>query len=344
MDKRYQVFVSSTYTDLIEERHEVMNALLELDCIPAGMELFPAADENQWTIIKRIISESDYYLLILGGRYGSIGPEGISYTEMEYNYAISIKKPVIAFLHRDTNQIAAGKCENSDAGKNNLTRFRAICERKHCKYWGSPQELGSVASRSLVQLIKTNPAPGWVRATELASGEAMKEILSLRNKISQLEKEIENTRNTGPEEAKSLAQGEETIEIVFSFTSRNKTFTETEYKSSVIITWNDLISSVLPTMIDSATDNVIAQRMNKLVEEIFAEETSENSDFEGCWLRNFKIKETELEKIIIQLRALGLIRKHEKLKSPYTHWTLTPYGDQVMTKLIAIPTKSGKQS
>lgn len=40
MDKRFQVFVSSTYEDLQEERREVMQALLELDCIPAGMELF----------------------------------------------------------------------------------------------------------------------------------------------------------------------------------------------------------------------------------------------------------------------------------------------------------------
>ncbi len=41
LDKRYQVFVSSTFSDLEEERQEVMQALLELDCMPAGMELFP---------------------------------------------------------------------------------------------------------------------------------------------------------------------------------------------------------------------------------------------------------------------------------------------------------------
>jgi len=41
IEKRYQVFISSTFEDLQEERQEVMRALLELDCIPAGMELFP---------------------------------------------------------------------------------------------------------------------------------------------------------------------------------------------------------------------------------------------------------------------------------------------------------------
>lgn len=83
MDKRYQVFVSSTFEDLQEERREVMQALLSLDCIPTGMELFPAADEESWELIKRFIAGCDYYVVIVGGRYGSVGPDGKSYTEME---------------------------------------------------------------------------------------------------------------------------------------------------------------------------------------------------------------------------------------------------------------------
>ena len=92
MEKRYQVFVSSTYADLKQERQHVIQALMEMDCIPAGMELFPAADEEQWEFIKRIIDDCDYYLLIIGGRYGSTTPEGISYTEKEYDYADLISK------------------------------------------------------------------------------------------------------------------------------------------------------------------------------------------------------------------------------------------------------------
>jgi hypothetical protein len=85
MDKRYQVFVSSTYIDLQDERAEAIQALLELDCMPAGMELFPAANDQQWNWIKKIIDESDYYIVILAGRYGSVHQEkNISYTEMEY--------------------------------------------------------------------------------------------------------------------------------------------------------------------------------------------------------------------------------------------------------------------
>src|ERR1035437_5854351 len=101
MDKRYQVFVSSTYEDLQEERREVMQALLALDCIPTGMELFSAADEDSWSLIERFISECDYYVVIVGGRYGSVAPDGKSYTEMEYDYAVKAGIPVLAFLHKD---------------------------------------------------------------------------------------------------------------------------------------------------------------------------------------------------------------------------------------------------
>ena len=83
MEKRFQVFVSSTFQDLIEERKAVMQALLFLDCIPAGMELFPASDDDQWTLIKSVIDDSDYYLVIIAGRYGSVDVAGVGYTEKE---------------------------------------------------------------------------------------------------------------------------------------------------------------------------------------------------------------------------------------------------------------------
>ena len=47
MNKKLQVFVSSTYTDLIEERQAAVEAILDAGHIPAGMELFKAGNESQ---------------------------------------------------------------------------------------------------------------------------------------------------------------------------------------------------------------------------------------------------------------------------------------------------------
>jgi uncharacterized protein DUF4062 len=59
MLSKYQVFISSTYEDLKDERDRVIKAILEMSHIPVGMEMFNAADESQWNIIKRRIEESD---------------------------------------------------------------------------------------------------------------------------------------------------------------------------------------------------------------------------------------------------------------------------------------------
>ena len=108
-EKIYKVFVSSTFEDLREERAVLQKALLQLDCLPVGMELFPAADEETWTFIKSQINDADYYVVVVSGRYGSLGLDGISYTEMEYDYAIAQKKPAIGFVHGDPGSIPANR-------------------------------------------------------------------------------------------------------------------------------------------------------------------------------------------------------------------------------------------
>ncbi len=150
METRYQVFVSSTYEDLKAERQEVMHALLKLECIPAGMELFPAANEDQWSLIKKVIKECDYYIVISAGRYGSLGPEGQSYTEMEYRYAVELGKPVIGFLHKDPLQLPAARVEQTDEGRGKLKTFRELLQQKMCKYWETPSSARSSVGASCV--------------------------------------------------------------------------------------------------------------------------------------------------------------------------------------------------
>lgn len=123
-NKRYQVFVSSTYQDLTDERAAVIQAILNLEHLPAGMEMFPAANADQMTLIKRVIDESDYYVVVVAGRYGSVDAEGISYTEQEYDYAVQTGKPILGFVHGDPDRIEAGKTDQKDAAREKLAEFR----------------------------------------------------------------------------------------------------------------------------------------------------------------------------------------------------------------------------
>src|SRR5262245_58370020 len=177
MDKRYQVFVSSTYEDLIEERQEVMQALIKNHCIPAGMELFPAADESIWGWIRKVIDECDYFITIVAGRYGSEGPDGRGYTQMEYEYALSQKKPILRFLHRDLGSLPAKKTEQTNRGSQKLKRFRATLQGNEiCKYWSTPAELGQYVTDGLRNLIDEKPGVGWRRGNLLLTREALESL------------------------------------------------------------------------------------------------------------------------------------------------------------------------
>src|SRR6185312_14147694 len=116
MDRFYQAFASSTFEDLKDERSQVSNALAKAVYVAAGMELFPASDQQQLEYIKRIIDRSDYYVVIVAGRYGSLADNKLSHTENEFDYARSQGIPVLAFLPADPAAISAGKTD-TDATK-----------------------------------------------------------------------------------------------------------------------------------------------------------------------------------------------------------------------------------
>jgi len=114
--KRYQIFVSSTYTDLVKERQDVIKAIVDAGHLPSGMEGFPAIDMEQFEYIKKVIDQCDYYILIVGDRYGSEAPDGMGFTEKEYRYAVETRQVVLAFVK---------KTQDEDTQDEKLKAFRA---------------------------------------------------------------------------------------------------------------------------------------------------------------------------------------------------------------------------
>lgn len=168
---KYSIFVSSTYEDLKEERIALMTVLLEKNFIPVGMEQFHAIPVSQWDVIKKMIDDCDYYLLIIGGRYGSIDADtGISYTEKEYNYAKKNKIPVIAFLPKNPDNIAKGKMDKDDFAnkQKKLEAFKnKVVEEKMVDYYEDSNDLKYAVSASLSRLVEFAPRDGWVRRSSI---------------------------------------------------------------------------------------------------------------------------------------------------------------------------------
>lgn len=174
MQKKLQVFVSSTYIDLKEERQAAVEAILSMHHIPAGMELFSAGDASQLDAIKRWIDESDIYLLILGGRYGTIEPKsGKSYTHLEYEYAVENEKPYFAIVMTDAAIKEKIKTNGMDVFEynnyNKFEEFKKIVQSRMCEYFTDNKDIKIAILKALNDCEKKYGSKliGWVSGREV---------------------------------------------------------------------------------------------------------------------------------------------------------------------------------
>jgi hypothetical protein len=171
MKRKLQVFVSSTYSDLQIERLACVEAILKSGHIPAGMELFSAGNEGQLEIIKRWIKECDVYMLLLGGRYGSIEPKsGTSYTEIEYMYAQELDKPMFAIVITDKylDQKVKKYGKNMIEFENNTKYkvFKELVLSKISRFYSNENDIRLSVMESLIDIQNRFKLTGWIKATE----------------------------------------------------------------------------------------------------------------------------------------------------------------------------------
>lgn len=194
MKKKLQIFISSTYLDLQEEREAAVEAVLGSKHIPAGMELFRAGNKSQLETIKKWIDESDIYMLILGGRYGSIEPESRkSYTQLEYEYALKKGIPIFAVVLKDEFLYKKAANQGNDVIKDisnpEFQKFKELVMSKMIKEVEDCKDIKIAIKDSIVELDEEYDLVGWVRAIEMEkSDEILKENLQLSKEIADLTK------------------------------------------------------------------------------------------------------------------------------------------------------------
>lgn len=243
---KYQVFISSTYSDLLKERKQVLDILLMADCIPAGMENFVATDDEQFSVIKKVIDLCDYYILILGKRYGSVNEAtGISYTEMEYNYAIDKGIPVLVFVLDDSVEVDDDKMESDDIKKGKLAEFKSKAMRNRlASVWKDQSDLMGKVAIAIMQAKNEIKRPGWHRGNDEEKERMLKQIEFLQTENEDLRRQISfggiSKKNVGFEEA---FYGKE---IILHFTEKVLIFTSNTVidEKTVKTTLDDLFKFV----------------------------------------------------------------------------------------------------
>ena len=337
---RYQVFVSSTYEDLREERQEATQAVLEAGCFPSGMELFPASDDTQWDLIKRVIEESDYYVVIVGGRYGSVGSEGLSYTEMEYDYAVEKGIPVLGFVRRDLGEVSFEKIEQSDAGREKLQAFRAKVMKRTCRQYNTPTELGMSVLKSLMAEARVRPRTGWIRADQARSEEDVQreralasDLRAAQQEIEKLEREVrDRTILVDEVPREKLAQGDDLVELTVMFQDETKK----QVCEKIRLTWDEIFKAIGPTMYGLVVQKGGWGRNVSYDFEVNLEEFVRTKIFNRVQHRRIRLDASEIDHFVFQFKELGLVMFAELKEHDggvFRGVQLTEHGERQLTRL-----------
>lgn len=321
MKTKYQIFVSSTYEDLIEERDLVIKSILEMGHIPVGMEMFSAGDEQQWELIKSQIDDCDYYVVISAFRYGSLDGE-IGYTEKEYDYAVSKGVPALGFLINDTVNWPAKKVDTNALKVEKLQVFKNKIQSKIVSYWDDKNDLYGKVSISLMKQFNTNPRVGWIKSSEQMSPEVVKEISRLSNENSNLRNKIDEL------EAEINREQREEFEKILDTLKHNKRNLSFYYQYGR--GWEDSTEFSLLEIFNLLAPELMIENSTKSCARILG--LSLRPDDERRIRAEWGTPSNVVKKILADINVLDLIMpspKKHSVKDDNDYWTLTEEGKRV---------------
>lgn len=328
-DKRYQVFISSTYEDLKEERKAVEETIIRAGDLPVGMESFPAADEEQFDFIKTIINNCDYYVLIVAGRYGSLADDGKSYTEKEYDYAVEKGIPVLVLLRGDRGGLAVDKSEADAEKREKLEGFiEVISTGRIRKGWTTTDGLKLAVREALDHAKATKERPGWIRGDQAASVGTLETLVALQVENKELKNKIQNTENqiVVPE---NLAGLETPITLTGSYA-----YPQAGYRRNVKT--NLEIGTDLGEIFELLAPHLMVLRDDHQMGPTIAESVFRRHNPGDMSGSNFSVSDEQFQTIKIQLMALNLVKVENPKHSRSLLWSLTAKGEREMVMRRAI--------
>ena len=341
-DKRYQVFISATYTDLREERGMLLQTLPTLGCLPTTVEAHTQSLSTMVNIRRRI-DDCDYFILLLGSRYGSLMPSGVSYTHMEYVYAATKQKPILVLMHEAPETRPDELQEHKVEGKLKFGDFRKVLqrEREHIVYWRDAKDLASALHNAIPALIKRHPTLGWTRLTGkeansqvITNPELEKECEQLKKRIKELEAERERWLNSAVGSVENLAKGDDILEVVY----RCKAYAGgncQDVNGKTRISWNELLVSFGSNLLQAQTEEFMAAKINeRLQKNALAEIQREYPKTHA--VVDVQISPSSFNAIKMQFRVLGFIQRVTRDNDQKQWWQMTAIGEHSLASLMSV--------
>jgi len=334
MDKKYHVFVSSTYTDLKDERWAAIQALLRMGHIVSGMEWFPAVDMEQFEYIKTQIDVCDYYVLIIAGRYGSVSPNGLSYTEMEYDYAVAKGLPVFALIHQHPEKLPMEYCDIEPEARKKFIAFREkVRTGRLVEWWNKKEDISAKLPLSMLEAIRVRPAVGWVRADKVATEEILQEINELRKKYIKMQEKLKGYEAKKSSDFAELAALDEEFSISGSYVTNTPPITFQDF--SISLSWLDIFYAVADAIKNGKTyDHSLPQEVRYYILDHLKKKTAEDID-----MSNGEISSEDYNTIIVQLKSHDLIKEVASREYYCNMYKLTEKGEKKLLTKYFVRTK-----
>ncbi|MCA9039841.1 MAG: DUF4062 domain-containing protein [Planctomycetaceae bacterium] len=311
---KYQIFISSTYNDLIDERNQVIKATWEIGHIPIGMEMFSAADARQWDIITKHIDDSDYFVVIIGNRYGSM-EDNISFTEKEYDYAVAHGVPVLGFVISDeAMQKRSAIIQHDDVRKKHEAFIKKV-KQKLVSDWVDAADLATKYLAALFKAFNSHPREGWVKASTAANPQTLTEVTRLSKENAELREKFNkftNVSNTEEFEQIINRLHNNSVKFIIKFAGSGIP------DEDVTIHYDKLFEFLAPQLLSEYSVKEIARSI------------ADNYRYHSAMYRNPSqpIPLSEVQKVLGDLMVFGLLEPGKSKRTNQT-WKTTDFGSRL---------------
>lgn len=261
IDKRYHVFISTTEADMHAERVVLSQTLVSQGFFSWGLE---QRTPLTTAFARRQIDDCDYFILMLGSRYGELSASGVSYMHLEYIYAVTKQKPILVLMYEAPESRADEFQDRQPEGKVKFLDFRRQLQRERdmVMTFRDLRDLEIAIRHTMPQFLNRYPAQGWIRPNHQQLQQLQDENEQLRQKVIQLEQQQPRAASA-PQRVVDLPQVQGHEEIAFDYkvhAYQDGNFRELRPQRQM--SWNDLLMVIGPGFSPAMPEDSFAKILN----------------------------------------------------------------------------------
>lgn len=262
LDKRYQVFISTSGAEMQPERIILSQTLVGMGFFSWGLEQRTPLNT---AFARRQIDDCDYVVILLGSQYGEQSVSGVGYMHLEYIYAVTKQKPIIVFMHEDPASRDPSLHDTKPELQEKFKEFRQLLQQEADQVfcYRTLRDLEMAVRLNMPQMLERYPVSGWVRPQNTQA--LHDEIDQLKAKVAQLERDG-GTREVDP----FLSLPKVSMHEVFSFEYRMHAYQDGNFKELKVqkrLTWAQLLAILGSTFINPTPEEFFSKRMNEYLNE-----------------------------------------------------------------------------